>query len=121
MSVAYIAMGCSELEFLDVSSCSSMTEEIVNTLSSLRHIEELRLDQQDFSAQCFCSIPTLFPNVSVISVKGCIQLRPADFEGLESTYPHVKWMKAERMFVDHMPYERLINTWSFCIFGWLMF
>jgi hypothetical protein len=103
MSVAYIAMGCSELEFLDVSYCSSMTEEIVNTLSSLRHIEELRLDHQNFSAQCFFSIPTLLPNISVISAIGCTQLRPADFERLESTYPRVKWMKNERMFVDHMP------------------
>jgi hypothetical protein len=103
MSVAYIAMGCSELEFLDVSSCSSMTEEIVNTLSLLKHIEELRLDHQNFGAQCFCSIPILFPNVSAISVRGCTQLCPADFEGLESTYPHVKWMKDDTAVLDHMP------------------
>jgi hypothetical protein len=116
MSVAYIAMGCSELEFLDVSSCSSMTEEIVNTLSSLTHIEELRLDQQNFSAQCLFSIPTLLPNVSAISVRGCIQLCPADIERLESTYPHVKCLRDERMFVDRMLCDPWYDMWPFCTF-----
>jgi hypothetical protein len=111
MSVAYIAMGCSKLEFLDVSSCSSMTEEILNALSSLTHIEELRVDHQDISGEYFWSIPILLPNISVISVRGWMQLCPAEFEALQSAYPHVKWVRDGRICLDHMPSEPW-SIWS---------
>ncbi|PNF34765.1 hypothetical protein B7P43_G03777 [Cryptotermes secundus] len=115
MSLRYIVNGCSGLKFLDVSSCSSMTEEIVNILSSLRHIEELRLDYQNFSAQCFRSIPTLIPNIYIISVRDCIHLGPTDFEEMTSNYPNVKWMKHRR---EHIPNGSVANwpSWTFGAF-----
>jgi hypothetical protein len=113
MSVRYIVNGCSELEFLDVSSCHSMTEEIVNILSSLRRIEELRLDCQNFSAQCFRSIPTLISNISIISVKECIHFGPTDFEEMTSNYPNVKWMKHFREDRGSTPHDHGTD-WLFC-------
>lgn len=119
-SLRFIVNGCSGLKFLDVSSCSSMTEEIVNILSSLRHIEELRLDCQNFSAQCFRSIPTLIPNISAISVKDCIHLGPADFEEMTSYYPNVKWMKHRREHMNSNPNGYEAN-WPFYAFGAFLF
>jgi hypothetical protein len=92
-----------------------MTEEIVNILSPLRHIVELRLDCQNFSAQCFQSIPILIPNISIISVKECINLGPTDFEEMTSNYPNVKWMKHRREYMDSTLYG-LGNNWPFCAF-----
>jgi hypothetical protein len=81
MSVTYTAEGCSQLQFLGVSSCPSMTEDIINALSSLR------MDSQEF--QCL-SIPTLLPNVSRISVKHCTQLGHIDLKELKSRFCKVK-------------------------------
>jgi hypothetical protein len=120
ISVRYIVDSCSELQFLDVSSCNSMTGEIINTLSSLRHIEELRLDCQNFSVQCFRPIPTLLPNVSIISGKHCIQLRPREIEELESDYPNVKWMKHRTENIAPAPYGQEDN-WPSHIFGPFIF
>jgi hypothetical protein len=49
MTVKHIADKCPQLDFLDVSFCPLMTEDIINILSKLRHLEELRLDSQKFS------------------------------------------------------------------------
>jgi hypothetical protein len=97
-----------------------MTEEIVNILSSLRHIEELGLDCQNFSAQCFRSIPNLIPNISIISVKECINLGPTDFEEITSNYPNLKWMKHRRAYRGFTPYGHGTN-WPFCSFGAFIF
>jgi hypothetical protein len=92
MTVKYIADKCTELQFLDVSSCLLMTDDIINTLSKLRHIEELRLDYQNFSVQCFRSIPAQLPTVSTLSVKHCIHFHPYVLEELKTNFPNLKLM-----------------------------
>jgi hypothetical protein len=89
-TVKYIANGCAELEFLDVSSCTAMTERIISILKPLKRIQELRLDHQKLSVQRFRSIPAQLPSVRILSVNHCSQLRPSDVLDLETKYPNVK-------------------------------
>jgi hypothetical protein len=93
MTVKYIADKCPQLQFRDVSSCFSMTEDIIITLSKLRHIEELRLDYQNFSLQCFRSIPAQLPTVSVLSAKQYVHLRPFVIKELKTNFPNLKLLK----------------------------
>jgi hypothetical protein len=48
LSVKYIADGCAELQFVDVSYWYWMIENILNILSSLKQIRELRIDCYNF-------------------------------------------------------------------------
>jgi len=90
MSVKYIADGCAALQFLDVSHCFSMTDDILNILSSLNHIQELRLDHNDFTGKYFGSIPLLLPNLSILSIKHCTRLRREVIEELKTTFPKLQ-------------------------------
>jgi hypothetical protein len=93
MTVKYIVDKCPKLQFLDVSSCLSMTEGIINTLSKLRCLEELRLDYQNFGVECFCSIPTQLPTVSTLSAKECIHFSYYVIKKLETNFPNLKLLK----------------------------
>jgi hypothetical protein len=70
-----------------------MTGDIINTLSKLRHLEELRLDYQNFSAQCFLSIPVQLPTLSVLSAKHCTHFGPYVIKELETKFPNLKLLK----------------------------
>jgi hypothetical protein len=68
-TVKHIVDKCPQIQFLDVSFCYLITGDIINTLTKLRHIEELRMDYQNIGAQCFLSIPVQHPTHSVIRAK----------------------------------------------------
>jgi hypothetical protein len=70
----YIAHGCAELQFLYVSCYPSMSEVILNILSSLNHIQELRVDYHKFAGRSFSSIPVLCQNSVLSIVLGCIMV-----------------------------------------------
>jgi hypothetical protein len=89
-TVKYIANGCAELEFLDVSSCIAMTERIVSFLKPLKRIQELRLDHHKLSVQRFRSIPVQLPSVRILSIDSCSQLSAADIHDLATRYPNLQ-------------------------------
>jgi hypothetical protein len=93
MTVKHKADKCPQLEFLDVSFSPLMTEDIINILSKLRHIEELRLDYQNFSAQCFLFIPVQLPTLSVLSAKQCTHFVTCVIKELETIFPNLKLLK----------------------------
>jgi hypothetical protein len=93
MTVKHIAEKCPHLNFLDVSICHLMTGDIISILSKLRHIEELRLDYQNFSAQCFLLIPVQLPTLSVLSAKHCTHFGFYVIMELETKFPNQKLLK----------------------------
>jgi hypothetical protein len=70
-----------------------MTEDIINILSKLRHIEKLRLDSQNFSAQCFLYIPVQLLALSVLSAKQCTHFGSFVIKELETKFPNLKLLK----------------------------
>jgi hypothetical protein len=92
-TVKYIASGCPELEFLDVSSCIAMTERIINILKPLKRIQELRLDHQKLSVRRFRSIPSQLPSVRILSVNHCSQLGPSDLQDFQTKFPTLKLIR----------------------------
>jgi hypothetical protein len=93
MTVKHKADKCPQLQFLDISFCHLMTGDIISILSKLRHIEELRLDHQKFSAQCFLLIPVQLPTLSVLSAKHCTHFGPYVIKELETKFPNQKLLK----------------------------
>jgi hypothetical protein len=93
ITVKHIADKCPQLQFLDVSFCPLMSEDIIISLSKLRHIEELWLDYQDFSVQCFHSIPVQLPTLSILSAKQCTNFGPCVIKELETNFPKLKLLK----------------------------
>jgi hypothetical protein len=93
MTVKHIADKCPQLQFLDVCFCPLMIGDIINILSMLRHIEELRLDYQKLSAQCFLSLPVQLPTLSVLSGKTCTHFGLLVIKELETKFPNLKLLK----------------------------
>jgi hypothetical protein len=93
MTVKHVADKCPQFEFLDVSYCYLMTGNIINILSKLRYIEELRLDYQNFSAQCFFSIPVQIPTLTVLSAKHCTHFGTFVIKELETKVQKLKLLK----------------------------
>jgi hypothetical protein len=67
--IQYVAYGCHNLQFLDVSYCENMTDDILNILQTCRDLQALRMDGLNFKEENCRKIPALFPHLKEISIK----------------------------------------------------
>lgn len=67
--IEYVAYGCHNLQFLDVSYCENMTDDILNILQTCRDLQALRMDGFNLKEENCHKIPALFPHLKEISIK----------------------------------------------------
>jgi hypothetical protein len=67
--IEYVAYGCNRLQFLDVSYCEKMTDNIVNILHMCTDLQSLRMNGFTFEEKHFSNILILFPYLKEISGK----------------------------------------------------
>jgi hypothetical protein len=113
MAVKHIADKCQQLQYLNVSFCQLITGDIINIHSKLRHIEELRLDYQNFSARWFLSIPVKFFTLSVLNAKQFIHFGPCVIKKLETKFPNLKLIKEPNHGQHDQDISRLL-----CVIWW---
>jgi len=66
--IEYVAHGYHKLEFLDVSHCEKMTDNILNILHMSANLQSLRMKGFNFKERNLNNIPILFPHLKEISV-----------------------------------------------------
>lgn len=67
--IEYVAYGCHNLQFLDVSYCENMTDDILNILQTCRDLQALRMDGFNLGEENCHKIPSLFPHLKEFSIK----------------------------------------------------
>lgn len=67
--IEYVAHGCHSLQFLDISYCESMTDNVLNILQPCRDLQVLWMNGFDFNRENCHKIPFLFPHLKEMSIK----------------------------------------------------
>lgn len=67
--IEYVAYGCHNLQFLDVSYCENMTDDILNTLQTCRDLQALWMNGFNLKEENCYKIPALFPHLKELSIK----------------------------------------------------
>lgn len=67
----YVARGCCRLQFLDISCCFRMTDNIFNILGRCKDLQTIIAEGNSFTGRNFQKIPSLFPCLQEISFRYC--------------------------------------------------
>ena len=108
----YIAAGCLNLRYLNVSFCFGIREGFVEILAVCSKLEEIRLQHIVITPKCLNLIPAKFPNIAVLDVRHCFLLTNKSVRELKVKFRKLRVMICRK---PHIECEEGYKGWPFII------